>query len=87
MRMGGAPQLADLLPGALFGQLTPKPTLQRLPAAEIPQPIRDQDPDLAFSPVIRLDWGEFTITFGLPCWKSRFDLCFCCTTTRGERNA
>lgn len=64
VRMGGAPQLADLLPGALFGQLMPKPTLQRLPAAEIPQPIRDQDPNLAFSPVIRLDWGEFTISFG-----------------------
>lgn len=62
--MGGAPQLADLLPGALFGQLTPKPTLQRLPAAEIPQPIRDQDPNLAFSPVIRLDWDKFTISFG-----------------------
>jgi uncharacterized protein (TIGR04255 family) len=64
VRMGGAPQLAGLLPGALFGQLTPKPTLQRLPAAEIPQPIRDQDPNLAFSPVIRLDWEKFTISFG-----------------------
>lgn len=64
VRMGGAPHLADLLPGALFGQLTPKPTIQRLPAAEIPQPIRDQDPNLVFSPVIRLDWGEFTISFG-----------------------
>lgn len=64
VRMGGAPQLADLLPGALFGQLTPKPTLQRLPAAEIPKPVRDQDPNLTFSPVIRLDWGEFTISFG-----------------------
>jgi uncharacterized protein (TIGR04255 family) len=64
VRMAGAPQLADLLPGALFGQLTPRPTLERLPAAEIPQPIRDQDPNLAFSPVIRLDWGEFTISFG-----------------------
>jgi uncharacterized protein (TIGR04255 family) len=64
VRMGGAPHMADLLPGALFGQLTPKPTLQRLPAAEIPQPIRDQDPNLAFAPVIRLDWGKFTISFG-----------------------
>ncbi len=64
VRMGGDPHLADLLPGALFGQLTPKPTIQRLAAAEIPQPIRDQDPNLAFSPVIRLDWGGFTISFG-----------------------
>ncbi|MCB1467635.1 MAG: TIGR04255 family protein, partial [Rhizobiaceae bacterium] len=64
VRMGGAPQLADLLPGALFGLLTPKPTLHRLPAAEIPQPIRDRDPNLAYSPVIRLDWGKFTISVG-----------------------
>lgn len=64
VRMGGTPQLADLLPGALFGHLTPKPTLQRLPAADVPQPIRDQDPNLVFSPVIRLDWREFTISFG-----------------------
>lgn len=64
VRMGGDPHLADLLPGALFGQLEPKPTLHRLPAAEIPQPIRDQNPALAFSPLSRLDWGEFTISFG-----------------------
>lgn len=64
VRMGGTPHMADLLPGALFGQIDPKPTIQRLPAAEIPQPIREQDPNLIFSPVIRLDWGGFTISFG-----------------------
>jgi len=64
VRMGGTPQLADLLPGVLFSQLSPKPTIQRLPTAEIPQPVRHQDPDLAFSPIIRLDWGKFTISFG-----------------------
>lgn len=64
VRMGGIPHMADLLPGALFGKLDPKPILHRLPAAEIPQPIREQDPNLAFSPVIRLDWGEFAISFG-----------------------
>ncbi len=64
VRMGGDPHLADLLPGILFGQLDPKPTIQRLPAAEIPQPIRAGDPNMAFAPVIRLDWREFTISFG-----------------------
>lgn len=62
--MGGNPHLADLLPGALFGQLTPRPTLQRLPAAEIPQPIRDQDSNLKFTPTIGLDTELFTISFG-----------------------
>lgn len=64
VRMGGSPYMADLLPGALFDQLEPRPTIQRLPAAEIPHPIREQDPNLVFSPVIRLDWDEFTISFG-----------------------
>lgn len=64
VRMGGNPQLADLLPGALFGQLNPKPNVQRLPAAEIPQPIREQDPNLVFTPIIRLDLGEFMISLG-----------------------
>ena len=64
VRLGGDPHMSDLLPGILFGQLDPKPTIQRLPAAEIPQPIRANDPNLAFAPVIRLDWREFTISFG-----------------------
>jgi len=64
VRLGGAPHMSDLLPGVLFGQLDPKPTIQRLPAAEIPQPIRASDPNLVFAPVIRLDWREFTISFG-----------------------
>ena len=44
VRLGGDPHMSDLLPGVLFGQLDPKPTIQRLPAAEIPQPIRASDP-------------------------------------------
>jgi uncharacterized protein (TIGR04255 family) len=64
VRLGGDPHMSDLLPGILFDQLDPKPTIQRLPAAEIPQPIRASDPSLVFSPVIRLDWGRYTISFG-----------------------
>ena len=64
VRLGGDPHMSDLLPGVLFGQLDPRPTIQRLPAAEIPQPIRASDPNLAFAPVIRLDWGEFAISLG-----------------------
>jgi uncharacterized protein (TIGR04255 family) len=64
VRMAGDPHMADLLPGALFGQLEPRPLLQRLPTAEIPQPIRASDPNLQFSPLIRLDWGNFYISIG-----------------------
>ena len=64
VRMGGEPLLADLLPGVLYGQLEPRPELQRLPAAEIPKPIRAADPNLVFAPLVRLNWHEFTISIG-----------------------
>ncbi len=64
VRFGGNPQLADILPGVLFGQLSPKPTIQRLPAHEIPQPLRANDRNLAFAPLLRLDLGQFTISIG-----------------------
>lgn len=64
VRLNGDPHMADILPGVLFGQLDPKPTIQRLPAAEIPQPIRARDPNLVFSPVIRLDGGNIAISIG-----------------------
>lgn len=64
VRLGGEPHMADLIPGVLFDQLTPKPKIQRLRAAEIPQPIRAADANLVFAPVIRLDWEEFAISLG-----------------------
>lgn len=64
VRMGGDPHLVDILPGVLFGQLDPKPRIERLPAAEIPKPIRSADANLAFAPLIRLDWQDFAISFG-----------------------
>ncbi|MFC4669076.1 TIGR04255 family protein [Seohaeicola nanhaiensis] len=64
VRLGGNPHLADLLPGILFNQLGPRPTLERLATADIPEPIRVSEPNLAFAPVIRLHWREFAISFG-----------------------
>jgi uncharacterized protein (TIGR04255 family) len=64
VRMGGTPHLSDLLPGYLFSQLDPRPTIQRLPIADVPQAIRSADPNMAFAPVVRLDWREFMISFG-----------------------
>ena len=62
VRLNGAPPLGDILPGALFGGITPKPTIERLPAAEFPYPIRANDPNLQFSPVSRLDVGQYQIS-------------------------
>lgn len=64
IRASGMPQLADILPGLLFGQFDPKPAIRRLPTAEIPLPIRSNDPGLMFSPIIQLELQNFLISFG-----------------------
>lgn len=64
MRFGGSPQLADILPGMLFSSLKPKPKIHRQPAADIPQPLRANDPALAFAPVLQLELEGFTISVG-----------------------
>jgi len=72
VRISASLSLEDILPGALFKGLEPKPQIVRLPAAEIPRPMREADPNLAFVPTTRLDIGEYWIpigdrTFGLTC--------------------
>ena len=65
VRMSGSQSLADILPGFLFHELdNPKPVIARLPAAEIPLPMRANDPSLQFAPVLRLDWGQYFISVG-----------------------
>lgn len=64
VRFEQAEQLGDILPGALFQKLTPKPILTRLPAAEFPQPLRAANPDLHFASTHRLDWNSYTISIG-----------------------
>lgn len=64
LRMEASAPLADILPGILFHKLNPKPTIKRLPAAEIPQPMRANDPTLHFSPTQRLEWGNYVIAVG-----------------------
>src|SRR5690606_24858904 len=64
VRLKEAPSLADILPGFLFHELSPKPVLQRLPAAEIPQPLRAHDPNLQFAPILRLEWDQYFIAIG-----------------------
>lgn len=64
VRLGGLPHLADILPGVLFEYFSPKPAIVRLPAADMPQPIRANDPELQFAPTIRLDVGAYYVSFG-----------------------
>lgn len=64
VRLEGATALADILPGFLFHELEPKPTIKRLPAAELPQPIRAADPNLQFTAIQRLEWDKYYISVG-----------------------
>jgi len=64
MRLDGSVSLADILPGILFYTLEPKPKISRLPAAELPQPVRAEDPHLRYSPTQRLEWGKYVISVG-----------------------
>ena len=53
-----------ILPGLLFGQLDGNKTIEPLPVAQIPQVVRDTDPNFQFAPLSRLDWGQFYINVG-----------------------
>ncbi len=56
---------SDILPGFLFSQLDGiQRTVEKLPASEIPKPVRDLEPHLKFSSLIKLDWGKFVISIG-----------------------
>lgn len=55
---------ADVIPGYLYGQLEGSKSIARLPQAELPKLVRDSDPNLRFSPVVKIDWNQFTIAIG-----------------------
>ena len=64
VRLNGTPPLVDILPGFLFHELEPKPTVTRLPMSEIPQPMRANTPNLQFAPLSRVEWGNYFISVG-----------------------
>ena len=64
VRLDGTPPLADILPGFLLHELSPKPDVKRLPAAEIPQPMRANDPNLQFALLSRIEWSDYFISVG-----------------------
>lgn len=52
---------STLLPGMLFSVLDGPKSIDRLPTAEIPAPIRHGNPDLKYAPTIRINWKQFLI--------------------------
>lgn len=64
LRFTGVDYLSDILPGFLFHEFGGQAAISRLPAAEIPKPMRSMDPNLRFAPTQKLDWGDFVISIG-----------------------
>lgn len=57
--------IADLLPGLIYQALPGRyPQIVRLPVADIPAPIAEQDPNLRYIPKIRLEGGSHAIQIG-----------------------
>lgn len=64
VRMNDAPPLADILPGFLLHDFGKGTSVTRLPAAEIPQPMRQKDANLKFAPIQRVDLEKSSILIG-----------------------
>lgn len=64
VRFLNAPPLEDLVPGFLLGDKGAAVEVSRLPAAEIPYPIRQQDPNLRNTPTQRISYKGYSILVG-----------------------
>lgn len=65
MRFSSTVPASEVFPGFLFGKLGGKKdeiSIESLPAAQVPKPLRDNDPNLQFVPVIRLKWEKHIIS-------------------------
>lgn len=56
--------IGGILPGLLYGKLDGNRAIEQLPVAQIPQAMRDAEPNLQFAPLSRLDWEQFFINIG-----------------------
>lgn len=64
VRLGDTLPLADILPGFLLHEFGTSAKVTRLPAADIPRPLRADNPGLQFAPIQRLEWDRYLIAFG-----------------------
>jgi len=55
---------SSVLPGLLFSKLAGVSNIEPLPISQLPQQLREMDPNLHFSPLSKLIWGRFAILVG-----------------------
>ena len=55
---------SSILPGILFEKLDGKKTIEQLSVSGLPKQLRDTDPNLRFTPVVRILWENFLILIG-----------------------
>jgi uncharacterized protein (TIGR04255 family) len=55
---------SSVLPGILFSKLTGEKKIDPLPASQLPEQIRNSDPNLQFAPLTRITCGQFIYSFG-----------------------
>lgn len=64
VRVQPSSPLADVIPGFLMHDLGGDARMTRLPAADLPFPMRKQDPNLQNAPLLRIEWGHYFISVG-----------------------
>lgn len=55
--------LSSILPGLIYTSLKAD-SIEQLPAMQIPKQVRDMQPDLAFTPLFRISWGQHWVFVG-----------------------
>lgn len=56
--------LSTILPGILFSEFEGEKQLERLPQSEIPEPIRNSDPNLEYAPLVRIRLDNYNFLIG-----------------------
>jgi uncharacterized protein (TIGR04255 family) len=65
IRFSSSIAASNVLPGFFFAKLKPKEwKVDSLPVAQIPSQIRNQDPNLRYQPLTRINWDNFLILVG-----------------------
>lgn len=64
MRFSSNTVTSSILPGLLFSKFEGERNIESLPISQIPKPLRDNDPNLRFAPLVRLNLEKFAINIG-----------------------